>query len=105
MQTWPVPKVTDSQNWQEEMSKGRSCKSAICCFVPRSFQLQQDPPGIFPTAVEGWGPKGEACSKLKSPSYLGIEIQSENHQHSSRALEEAVLPLFLYLIANEGVFF
>lgn len=31
----------------------------------------------------------------------GIEIQSENRQRSSKALEEVVIPLFLYSIVNE----
>lgn len=34
----------------------------------------------------------------------GIEIQSENRQHSSKALEEVVIPLFLCSIVNEGLF-
>lgn len=49
------------------MSKGRLCKSAACCFAPRSFQLQQDHPSIFPTAADGWGPKGEVRAQNSDP--------------------------------------
>lgn len=35
----------------------------------------------------------------------GIDIQSEKHQHSSKALEEVVIALVLHSIVNEDLFF
>lgn len=92
------PKGCCRENWQEGLGKCRSHKSAFALSLLELPALQQQ---LCPSSSQ-LEPCVKGMLERQIPSYRGMEMQSENHQHSSKSAEEVVIPLFLHSVINEG---